>query len=153
MRTIHSIASWMALLCIILGLTSCDPMSSVDYKIYNKTTDTVTVAMYKEILSSSYQGYDIEENDSVTTHYGQQDSIYVAVLAPDMVLTVKREWSGLYREELVVPAWKYIRSITAGTTELPTTAWADEAAWSLKTDGGGRFQDESRHYTLILRNK
>lgn len=153
MRTIHYIASWMTLMCTILFLTSCDPVSSVDYKIYNKTADTVTIDMYKEILSSSYQGFDIVKNDSVTTHYGEQDTVSVAVLAPDMVLTVKREWSGLYREEWVVPVWKYIRSIIAGKTELPSTAWEDEAVWSLRTDGGGRFEGESRHYTLILRNK
>lgn len=153
MRITHTIILWLAALCLAAVLGSCDPMASVEYKIYNKTTDTVTVAMYKEILSSSYQGFDIQENDSVTTHYGKEDSVNVAVLAPEMVLTVKREWSGLYREEQVVPFWKYITSIKIGESELPAERWNNEAAWHLKKDGGGRFEDESRYYDLVLRDK
>lgn len=149
MKTIYLVLLWLAVVSFML--TSCDPMSSVEYKIYNKTIDTVTIDMHKEILASSYNGYDIEENDSVTTHYGEEDSVSVAVLAPDMVLSVHEEWSGLYREERVVPLWKYIKSITVGETELPTSSWDNEQAWHLKTTGGKRFEGESRYYDIILR--
>ena len=142
---------WTALLAVVLSLASCDPMASVEYKIYNKTADTVTVTMYKEIMSSSYRGYTIIENDSVSTEY-QADSCNIAVLAPEQVLVVDKEWSGLYREEQVVPFWKYIRSITVGETELSSGLWDNEAAWHLKTVGGGRFEDESRYYDLVLRD-
>lgn len=141
----------LAAVSAILSLVSCDPMSSVDYKIYNKTTDTVTVTMHKEILASSYKGFEVE-NDSVTTHYGVEASVSVAILAPDMVLSVHDDWSGLYREERVIPLWKYIKSITVGENELPAAAWNNEAAWHLKTDGGGKFEGESRHYDLVLRD-
>ena len=151
MKTIYSVLLWLAVVGFMLA--SCDPMSSVEYKIYNKTTDTVAVDMHKEILSSVYHGYDIQENDSVTTHYGEEDSVYVAVLAPDMVLTVHNEWSGLYREERVIPLWKYIKSITVGENELPASSWDNEAAWHLKTEGGKRFEGESRYYSIILRNQ
>lgn len=142
---------WLVAIVVGLSLVSCDPLSSVEYKIYNKTADTVTVDMYKEILASSYKGYDIEENDSVTTHYGEEDSVSVAVLAPDMVLRVHEEWSGLYREERVIPLWKYIKSITVGETELPASSWNNESAWHLKTEGGKRFEGESRYYDIVLR--
>ena len=147
---IFNIYVCMAVVAIVMSLVSCDPLSSVDYKLYNKTNDTVTVTMYKEILSSAYGGYDIEENDSVVNHYGQDDSVSVAILAPDQVLSVHREWSGLYREEWVVPVWKYISSIKAGDTEVAPEQWDQESLWHLKTDGGKRFQGESRHYSLIL---
>jgi len=147
---IFNISVCMAVVAMVMSLVSCDPLSSVDYKLYNKTNDTVTVTMYKEILSSAYGGYDIEENDSVVNHYGQDDSVSVAILAPDQVLSVHREWSGLYREEWVVPVWKYISSIKAGDTEVAPEQWSQESLWHLKTDGGKRFQGESRHYSLIL---
>lgn len=153
MRTINSTILWLTVMVVVMSLTSCDPMSSVEYKIYNKTTDTVTVAMYQEILSSSYGGYDIVENDSVTTHYGIEDSISVAILAPDQILVVHDEWDGLYREEQVIPYWKYIQSIKTGDSELPPNSWNNEPAWHLKTEGGKRFQGESRYYSLVLRNK
>ena len=84
----------LILVTLVAGviLTSCDPLSSVEYKVHNKTSDTVVVTMHNEILDSSYQGFDIQESDSVITHYGSEDSISVAVLAPDMVLTVHDEW-------------------------------------------------------------
>ena len=147
---IFNIYVCMAVVAMVMSLVSCDPLSSVDYKLYNKTNDTVTVTMYKEILSSAYGGYDIEENDSVVNHYGEDDSVSVAILAPDQVLSVHREWSGLYREEWVVPVWKYISSIKAGDTEVAPEQWNQESLWHLKTDGGKRFQGESRHYSFIL---
>ena len=147
---IFNIYVCMAVVAMVMSLVSCDPLSSVDYKLYNKTNDTVTVTMYKEILSSAYGGYDIEENDSVVNHYGEDDSVSVAILAPDQVLSVHREWSGLYREEWVVPVWKYISSIKAGDTEVAPEQWNQESLWHLKTDGVKRFQGESRHYSLIL---
>jgi len=147
---IFNISVCMAVVAMVMSLVSCDPLSSVDYKLYNKTNDTVTVTMYKEILSSAYGGYDIEENDSVVNHYGEDDSISVAILAPDQVLSVHREWSGLYREEWVVPLWKYITAIEAGDLEIAPEQWNNESQWHLKTDGVKRFQGESRHYSFIL---
>ena len=147
---IFNISVCMAVVAMVISLVSCDPLSSVDYKLYNKTNDTVTVTMYTEILSSAYGGYDIEENDSVVNHYGEDDSVSVAILAPDQALSVHREWSGLYREEWVVPVWKYISSIKAGDTEVAPEQWNQESLWHLKTDGVKRFQGESRHYSLIL---
>ena len=146
-----NISLWIALLAVVMSLVSCDPMSSVEYKIYNKTTDTVTVAMYKEIMTSSYKGYTIIENDSVSTDY-EADSCTVAVLAPEQILVVDNEWSGLYREELLIPFWRYIISITKGDTEIRPDLWNNEAAWHLKTEGGGRFEDESRYYDIVLRD-
>ena len=150
---IFNISVCMAVVAMVMSLVSCDPLSSVDYKLYNKTNDTVTVTMYTEILSSAYGGYDIEENDSVVNHYGEDDSVSVAILAPDQVLWVHNEWNGLYREEQIVPFWKYIRSIKAGEKEFPADSWDNEAAWHLKTEGGKKFQGESRYYSIILRYK
>ena len=141
----------MAVLAVVMSLVSCNPMSLVEYKIYNKTADTVTVTMYKEIMTSSYKGYTIIENDSVSTDY-EADSCNVAVLAPEQVLVVDNEWSGLYREEQVVPLWKYIISIKKGENEVRPELWNNEAAWHLKIDGGGRFEDESRYYDIVLRD-
>ena len=152
MRTLHTATLWLMAAGLAALLCSCDPMASVEYKIYNKTADTVTVVMHKELLSSDYQGFDIQENDSVTTHYGKEDSISVAVLAPEMVLTVNNRWSGLYHEEQVIPLWKYITAIKVGTDELPAASWDNESAWHLKKEGGGRFEDEFRYYDLVLRN-
>ena len=146
-----NITLWIALLAVVMSLVSCDPMSSVEYKIYNKTADTVTVTMYKEIMTSSYKGYTIIENDSVSTDY-EADSCTVAVLAPEQILVVDNEWSGLYREELLIPFWRYIISITKGDTEIRPDLWNNEAAWHLKTEGGGRFEDESRYYDIVLRD-
>lgn len=142
---------WTALLAVVLSFASCDPMASVEYKIYNKTADTVTVTMHKEIMSSSYMGYTIIENDSVSTDY-EADSCNIAVLAPEQVLVVDHAWSGLYREEQVVPFWKYIISIKKGENEVRPELWNNEAAWHLKIDGGGRFEDESRYYDIVLRD-
>ena len=153
MKTINHIARWLTVLCLLVALVSCDPLSSADFKVYNKTADTVTVEMYAGILTSSYGGFAIEESDSVTTRYGEEDSVSVAVLAPDQVLMVHDDWDGLYREEFVVPLWKYIRSVKVGNKELATDAWDNESAWHLKTEGGKRFQGESRYYSLIIRDK
>ena len=145
---------WLAGLAVIsMSLVSCDPVSSVDFKLYNKTSDTVSVVMYKEILKSSYGGYAIVESDSVTTYYGEADSISVAVLAPDQILWVNDDWDGLYREEQIVPLWKYIQTIKAGDRELPSETWNNEPAWHLETKGGKRFEGESRYYILTLRDK
>lgn len=151
MRALHAIFCLVAL-SAALSLTSCDTMSSVDYKIYNMTEDSVTVTFYKEILVSPYEGYYIDENDSVTTFYGKEDSTYVAVLKPGQVLWTHNDWEGQYREERVVHLWEYIRSISIGEKELDPAAWNNEAAWHLKTEGGGRFsKEESRYYDLFLR--
>ena len=149
--------SRLAILCplaviLLLAMSSCDPISSLDCDIYNKTSDTVTITMYKDLMSSSYMGYSIVENDSVTTHY-EADSCNVAVLAPDQVLKARYDWSGLYREDFVAPLWRYIKSIKSGDVELAPALWNNEAAWSLKVKGGGRFEGESRYYTLILRDR
>lgn len=144
---------WLAIMAVLMAMSSCDPMSSVDYQIYNKTSDTVTVTMYKEILSSAYEGFTIEMSDSVPIHYGEADSVSVAILAPGQVLSVRDEWDGLYREEQIVPLWKYIKSITVGDDELPDILWNNEPAWHLNTEGGKRYQGESRHYILALRDK
>ena len=150
-KTYSTILILVALVAGVM-LTSCDPLSSVEYKIHNKTSDTVVVTMHNEILDSSYQGFDIQESDSVITHYGSEDSISVAVLAPDMVLTVHDEWNGLYREEWVTPFWRYIKSIAVGESELPATSWNNESVWHLRVEGGKRFQGESRYYSIILRD-
>lgn len=133
-----------------LLLASCDPISSVEYNIYNLSGDTVRVDFYKEIMISNYQGYSIVESDSVTTRYTEADSVYVAVLAPKQRLTVLWEWHGLYREERVVPLWRYISSVKMGDTELATSQWADESLWHLNTKGGGHGEGESRYYDLYL---
>lgn len=146
---------WLPILALTaMSLTSCDPLSSVEYKIYNMTEDTVAVSFYKEIMTSPYQGYSIEENDSVTTDYNPtegNDSILTAVLAPKQALSVSREWNGLYREERIVPAWKYIKSMTMGDIEADAEVWSDESRWTMKTKGGGFGEGESRYYQLLLR--
>jgi len=146
---------WLLILALTaMSLTSCDPLSSVEYKIYNMTEDTVAVSFYKEIMTSPYQGYSIEENDSVTTDYNPtegNDSILTAVLAPKQALSVSREWNGLYREERIVPAWKYIKSMTMGDREADPEVWGDESRWTMKTKGGGFGEGESRYYQLLLR--
>ncbi len=142
---------WIAVLAIVVSLTSCDPMSSVDYKVHNMTGDTVTVAMYMEILSSDYQGFTIEQQDSLVGRYGQDDSVNVAILAPNQALAVHYDWSGLYREDFIVPLWQYISSIRVGCSVRPRDSWDNEPAWHLKVTGGKRFQGESRYYDLYLR--
>ena len=151
MRRITIAAMWLFLLAALTTLVSCDPMSHVEYNIHNISGDTVTVTFYKELMTSPYQGFDIKENDSVTTHYGN-DSVRVAVLAPNQHLSIHREWHGLYREEQVVHAWKYIKSITIGDTEAPSSTWDNEAVWHFRTEGGGNFaKEESRYYDLWFR--
>lgn len=151
MRTIRITVIWLAILTVVTTLVSCNPMSSVDYKIHNMTEDTITVTMYKEIFISDYHGYAIEENDSVISRYGENDSINVAILKPHQALWVHNDWDGLYREERVIPLWRYIRSIKIGDTERAPETWANEQAWHLKTDGGKRFEGESRYYNLYIR--
>ena len=144
---------WIAAVAaLVLSFSSCDPLSSVEYNIHNISRDTVSITFHKEIMTSSYRGYDIEENDSVTTHY-ESDSCIVAVLAPNQHLSIHREWNGLYRVEHVVPAWKYIRSIRVGETEVEPVKWNNEEAWNHRTKGGGNFaKDESHYYDLWFRD-
>ena len=153
MRRITISSMWLSLFAVITALVSCNTVSSVDYTVLNLTEDTVTVSMYKEILTSDYQGYVIEEGDSVIVRYGENDSITVAVLKPKQALQVHNDWDGLYREERIVPLWKYIKTITVGDTERAADTWDNESTWYLKKSGGGRFEDESRHYFLYIRNK
>ena len=150
MKSNHPILWWLTAFTVMVSFSACDTMSSVDYNIHNITADTVTVTFYRDLMTSPYQGYDIVENDSVTTH---QDSITVAVLAPNQYLIVQRQWSGLYREELVVPAWNYIASITVGDTALDRAQWTTESLWHVRTNGGRFVKDESRHYDLWLRDQ
>ena len=150
MKTNH-IPIWLIIFAFLSTLASCDPMSSVEYNIHNVSSDTVSVAFYKELMSSPYQGFEIEENDSVTTRY-DNDSVTVARLAPNQHLKIHREWHGLYREEQVVHAWKYISSIRVGENEVDSTTWDNEAAWHHRTKGGGNFsKEESRYYDLWFR--
>ena len=142
---------WVSAVVVALSMASCDPMSSVEYNIHNVSSDTVSVTFYKELMSSPYQGFEIEENDSVTTRY-DNDSTTVARLAPNQHLKIHREWHGLYREEQVVHAWKYISSIRVGENEVDSTTWDNEAAWHHRTKGGGNFsKEESRYYDLWFR--
>lgn len=153
MRSIYHFLIGLSLLALAVSLGSCDVMSSVEYNVHNMTSDTVTVTFYQEIMTSPYQGYTIIENDSVTTHHAG-DSDYVAVLAPNQYLRVQREWDGLYREEQVVPAWRYISSIKIADTELAPEQWTTESLWHVRTEGGGRFShEESRYYDLWIRIK
>jgi len=135
----------LAAMVAALVFTSCDPLSSVEYNIHNKTGDTVTVSFYSEMMSSPFQGYDIRENDSVTTHY-EGDSCRVAFVAPDQRLIIHRQWHGLYREEQLVHAWRYISSIKVGTVEAAPSTWDNEAAWHHRSKGGGNFAKEESHY-------
>lgn len=146
-----NISLGLALIAVALSLVSCDTFSSVEYNIHNITSDTVTVTFYAEIMASSYQGYDIQESDSVTTHYGN-DSNTVAILAPNQHLRIHKEWDGLYREERVVHAWRYIESIKVGDTEVDAATWNTESAWHYRIEGGGNFsKEESRYYDLWFR--
>lgn len=144
MKAINVTAIWLSFLAAVTALASCDPMASVEYNIHNITSDTVTITFRKDIMTSPYQGYDIQENDSVTVHYGS-DSLNVASLAPNQHLKIYREWHGIYREERVIHAWRYIKSITVGDREADSTAW-NEAAWHHRTKGGGNFEKEEFHY-------
>ena len=151
MKTINSLMLCLIQMILALSLASCDPMSSLEYKIYNMTSDTVEVTFYKELMTSPYQGYDIEENDSVTTHYSA-DSCNVAILAPDQQLWIHREWHGLYREELIIHAWRYITSIKIGEVDASSLTWNNESAWHHRTVGGGNFaKEESHYYDLFIR--
>ena len=145
---------WLPVLALLtMAMSSCDPLSSVEYKIYNLTEDTVAVSFYKEIMTSPYQGYSVEENDSVTTDYNTSqgnDTILVATLAPKRTLTLSYEWWGLYREERIVPAWKYIKAMVMGDKEADPSAWNDESRWTMKSKGGGFGEGESRYYQLLL---
>ena len=153
MRRIN-ISIWMAVAGIIMLLASCDTMSSLEYNIHNNASDTVTVTFYKEIMISAYAGFDVHESDGVTTHYDGSDSIYTAILAPNQQLTIHREWHGLYREELLVHAWRYISSIKIGDAEVDPSVWDNEAAWHHRTKGGGNFsKEESHYYDLWLKNQ
>jgi len=134
-----------------MSLASCDPLSSVEYTIRNMTTDTVTITFYKEIMISSFKGYTVQENDSVAV-YHEADSDLVATIPPNQLLWAEYEWSGLYREEWIVPMWDYVKSIAIGGTELSPELWKDESKWKLKTEGGGFGEGESRYYTLWLKN-
>ena len=138
-------------LAVVVSLTSCDPMASVEYNIHNITKDTVTITFRQELMSSPYHGFDIQENDSVTTHYAD-DSLNVAALAPNQHLKIRREWHGLYREERVVHGWRYIKSIRVGDNEVESTVWA-ESAWHHRTKGGGNFEkEEFLYYDLWFRD-
>lgn len=142
---IFNMALGLAAVAFVLSLTSCDPLASSEYNIHNITGDTVTITFHKEIMSSAYQGFDIQENDSVTTHY-ENDSLTVAYLAPNQHLKIHREWHGLYREELIVHAWVYIKEIKRGENEVDAATWDNEAAWHHRTKGGGNFDKETSHY-------
>ena len=144
----------LVLLAVVLALVSCDPMSSVEYKIYNMSTDTVAVSFYREVMSSSYQGYEITDlNDSVVSSLHAADSATVAIVEPNRCLKAHYEWGGLYREELIVPLWKYIISVTMGGVELAPESWNNASSWKVKTQGGGFGEGESRYYELWLRGK
>ena len=148
---VFNISLWVSVVAVALSMASCDPMSSVEYNIHNVSSDTVSVTCYKELMSSPYQGFEIEENESVTTRY-DNDSVTVARLAPNQHLKIHREWHGLYREEQVVHAWKYISSIRVGEKEVDSATWDNEAAWHHRTKGGGNFsKEESRYYDLWFR--
>ena len=140
-----NIPRWLSLILALVLFTACDTMSSVEYNIHNMTSDTVSVTFYKELMSSPYKGYEIVENDSVTTRY-DNDSVTVARLAPNQHLKIHREWHGLYREDFVVHAWKYISSIRVGENEADSTTWDNEAAWHHRKKGGGNFSKEESHY-------
>lgn len=153
MRRIN-ISIWMAVVGAILLLASCDTMSSSEYTIRNMTSDSVTVSFHPEIMSSPYSGFDVHRNDSVTTHYDGSDSIYAAILAPNQYLVIHREWHGLYREEHIVHAWKYLSSIKIGDVELDPSKWNNESVWHHRTKGGGKFaKEESHYYDLFLKNQ
>ncbi len=143
---------WLLALCLLTILASCDPMSSVEYRVRNMTADTVTVDMYKEIMTSAYRGYFIEQGDSVVQRVNPEDSIYLATVSPGQCLVVNDDWSGLYREEWIVPLWKYVKSIAVGDTKLDSLWWSNEQSWHLKKQGGGFGEGESRYYDLILRD-
>lgn len=142
---------WLLVVCLLAMLTSCDPMSSVEYRVRNMTADTVTVDMYKEIMTSDYRGYYIEQGDSVVQRFVPEDSIYLATVPPGQCLVVNDDWSGLYREEWIVPLWKYVKSIHVGNNQLDSLWWSNEQSWHLKTEGGGFGEGESRYYDLIIR--
>lgn len=144
--------SLLAVIVATVMLCSCDPLSSVEYKIRNMSTDTVEVTFYKEIMLSNYHGYTIQVNDTLTVHH-EDDSCLVAVLAPSQLLWSQHEWHGLYREELIVPMYIYIKSITIGGTELPRESWNDVSKWKLKSTGGNFGQGESRYYDLWIQKK
>lgn len=138
-------------LCALSMLASCDPLSSVEYRVRNMTEDTVLVDMYRQIMTSSYHGYVVEEGDSVVLTVLPEDSIYLATVLPGQCFVARHQWSGLYREELIVPAWRYFKSITVGDTRLDSLWWSNEQSWHLKTEGGRRAEGESRYYDLFLR--
>ena len=114
-----------------------DPMMAITLEMYLKLMDLR--------MKNREESFDIEENDSVTTHHGE-DSVTVAKLAPNQHLKIHREWDGLYREELIVHGWQYISSIKIGETKVDSTMWNNEAAWHHRTKGGGRFAKEESHY-------
>jgi len=151
MSTINIAKRWLAMMAVVISLTACETSSSVEYNIHNVTTDTVIVTFFKSMMSSPYQGYDIIENDSVTTHY-QADSCNIARVGPNQHLTIHKQWSGLYREDELIHAWRYIQSIHKGDVEVPAQQWDNQSAWHHRSQGGGNFEkNESHYYDLWFR--
>ena len=43
--------------------------------------------------------------------------------------------------------------IKTSDREWPSDSWDSESVWHLETEGGKRFEGESRYYILTLRDK
>ena len=131
-------------LCIvtILALLSCDPSSSVSYKIVNDSGSMAKIMLHSDV------NYRICRADSAGSWALSLESDTVC-LKVGAVLEHKLEWvhSSLQSH---VPLWERIEAICIGDSVIPAAQWRDRGNWQVDEKGGGQFDLEHVTYTLYL---
>lgn len=131
------------ILCCIIFLfviASCDPISSVEYRIYNFNSEIVTIELKKRIE------YDIYHEDSVKKHYASDDNI--VELEHYDFLELYYEWMN-NRAKSHTPLWEDISSIHIGDSIIPHTYWNNVENWEVRSRS--EIHGESIKYYLYLK--
>lgn len=140
--------TFLFLLLVIIGLTSCDSWLSITFVIVNDTNEEATIhecwstytATMEDVLptethdSAYYAKKEIIEEDTVYTiesHKSVSLTYDLGVGGWNDKISENFHFEGGY----IIPMWESIQDIVIGNDTLPKTDFQDRKKWSFSDDG------------------
>ncbi len=121
-------------------MISCDPGSTVEYKIYNMSNYDAIIELKENVE------YNIFHKDSITYHHSSEKNNII--LKPKETLRKYCEWMN-NRVEAHTPLWEEILNIQIEDSIVPPQYWNNADCWQ-KSSSKDMYGEEI-NYNLYLK--
>ena len=139
-KTINKV--FLIIIIALIVLVSCDPMSSVEYRIINLSHKN-TVIEFKEGFY-----YNVHHEDSTNFYYSTDNR--TAVLKHNEFISIYYEWINPTVESHT-PLWMELQDIQMEDSIVPREYWNNPKSWQKSGDKGIMGGEEIK-YNLFLQD-